>query len=175
MRLPVGQPMASARRQAAPDAPRRSLGQVQQPQARPVALLGMGAVLELPLHHGARAGADVLAPVQQPPRRPLQVLAVRFGMCSGSVVIADLVAAHVRGDAAALEEALDRRVGETRHDVLADQRVRHAVVMPVDLDVIVDADLRLGPLGVFVAGGGSGFIAGRSIDSNAGRGSRAAS
>ena len=36
------------------------------------------------------------------------------------------------------------------HDVLADQRVRDAVIMPVSFGVIVDADLRLGPLGVFV-------------------------
>jgi hypothetical protein len=40
--------------------------------------------------------------------------------------------------------------GEPDHDVLADERVRHAVVMLVGLGVIVDVDLRLDPFGVFV-------------------------
>ena len=54
-----------------------------------------------------------------------------------------LVAAHVGGDAAALEEALGRGVGEAHHDVLADQRMRHAVVMAVTVGMIVEADFAL--------------------------------
>jgi len=41
------------------------------------------------------------------------------------------VAAHVRGNAPALEEAFDGRVGDSNHNVFADQHVRHAVVMQI--------------------------------------------
>src|SRR6185437_3028189 len=54
------------------------LGEVQQAQARAVALLGMRPVVELPLHYCAGAGADLLCPVQEPARRPLQVPTVRL-------------------------------------------------------------------------------------------------
>ena len=48
------------------------------------------------------------------PGRPFHVLAVRTGHVLGQRrVLALLVAAHVRGDPAALEEAFGRRVGET--------------------------------------------------------------
>jgi hypothetical protein len=104
------------------------LGQVQQPQARSVTLLGVGPVLELPLNHGAGAGADVLTPVQEPPGRPLHVFAMRTWHVLGQRRMPTLlVAAYVGGNAAALEEAFGGRVGEPHHDVLADQRVRDAV------------------------------------------------
>ena len=73
------------------------LGQIQQPQARAVALLGVRAVLELPLHDGARAGADVLAPVQQPSRRPLHVLAVRTRHVLGQRRVPALAGSCARG------------------------------------------------------------------------------
>lgn len=63
-----------------------------------------------------------------------------------------LVAAHVGGDPTALKEALGGGVGETHHHVLAHERVRDAVVMAVPVGVVVDADLCLGPVGVFVPG-----------------------
>ena len=48
---------------------------------------------------------------------------------------------------------LDRGERDPRLDVLADQLVRHAVVMLGDLDVIVEADPAALPLGVFVGRG----------------------
>jgi len=55
-------------------------------------------------------------------------------------VLAFQVAAHVRSDAFALEEAFDRRVSHAHPDVLAHQRVRRAVVVPIRFDVVVDTD-----------------------------------
>ena len=108
------------------------LRQVQQPQARSVALLGMGPILELPLNHGAGAGADVLTPVQEPTRRPFHVFAMLTWHVLGQRCMpALLVAAEVRGNAAAFEEAFGGGVGEAHHDVLADQRVRDAVAAAV--------------------------------------------
>jgi hypothetical protein len=51
-------------------------GQIQQPKAGSVALLRMRPVLKLPLHDGARTDADVLPPVQEPPRCPFHVFAM---------------------------------------------------------------------------------------------------
>src|ERR1700726_1167991 len=53
-----------------------------------------------------------------------------------------VVAAHalMRGDALALVENLDGAGSEARLDLGADEAMRDAVVMRLDLDVIVDAD-----------------------------------
>ena len=52
------------------------------------------------------------------------------------------------GDALAAEEHLDRGGGEARPDAMADEGVRHAVVMPIDIDVVIEGDGALLPLGV---------------------------
>jgi hypothetical protein len=50
-------------------------------------------------------------------------------------------------------EDLDRGEGDPHLDFLADQLVRHAIIMLGDLDVIVEADPAALPLGVFVGCG----------------------
>src|SRR5437867_9724684 len=50
------------------------------------------------------------------------------------------VAAAMRGDATAVAEDLDHRRGGADVDALADERVRDAVVVMVELDVVVDVD-----------------------------------
>src|SRR3954454_2525143 len=59
-------------------------------------------------------------------------------------------AAPMAGDPLAAMEDLDRGGGDARLDLLADQLVRHAVVMLSDLDVVVEVDPAALPLGVFV-------------------------
>src|SRR6516164_4510091 len=59
-------------------------------------------------------------------------------------------AAPMAGDALAAVEDLDRRRGDPRLDLLADQLVRHAVEMLGNLDVVVEVDPAALPLGVFV-------------------------
>src|SRR5262249_40227849 len=53
----------------------------------------------------------------------------------------------MRGNALAAEEDLDRARRDTRPDLLAQQLVRHRVVVLVDLDVIVEPDPAFLPLG----------------------------
>src|SRR5271165_429327 len=114
----------------------------------------MRSVVELPLHDGTGPGPDLLPPVEEAARRPFQMLFVRFRhVLRERRKLADLITAHVHGDSAALEGAFDRGVGVTRHEVLPDECVRNAVVMPLDIDVVVDVDFHLDPLGVFVARG----------------------
>ena len=84
----------------------------------------------------------------------------------GPVAIAPVGAGHVLGDSgrpmraqvsamagepfAAMKD-LDCRGGDARLDLLAEQLVRHAVVMLGDLDVVVEAHTAALPLGVFVS------------------------
>ncbi len=53
-------------------------------------------------------------------------------------------------DASTLVEYLDGGQGNTNVQLLFQQLIRHAVIMPVHLYVIVDIDPGLFPLGVFV-------------------------
>ena len=55
------------------------------------------------------------------------------------------------GDPFAAMKDLDCRDGDARLDLLAEQLMRHAVVMLGDLDVIVETDPAALPLGVLVS------------------------
>ena len=61
--------------------PRRAVasGEVQEPKTRPIALLRMGLVGELPIDHRARGRADGRTPGEQPLRAPLKMLAMGLG------------------------------------------------------------------------------------------------
>ena len=54
------------------------------------------------------------------------------------------------GDPLAAVEDLDCCGGNTRLDLMAQERVRHTVVMLGDLDVVVEADPAARPLGILV-------------------------
>src|SRR5690348_18173411 len=60
-------------------------------------------------------------------------------------------AAAMAGDPFAAMKDLDRYSGDTRLDLLADQLVRHAVVMLGDLDVVVEADAAALPRRILVS------------------------
>jgi hypothetical protein len=60
-------------------------------------------------------------------------------------------AAAMAGDPFAAMKDLDCPGGDARLDLLADQLVRHAVVMLGDLDVIIEADAAALPLGILVS------------------------
>ena len=60
------------------------------------------------------------------------------------------------GDALAAMEALDGVGGDAHVHLFFDERMGHGVVMAMDLDVIVDVDPGLLPLGVFVRVDGKG-------------------
>ena len=54
------------------------------------------------------------------------------------------------GHALAAEEHFDGGGGEARPHAVADQGVRYAVVMPIDIDVVIERDGALLPLGEHV-------------------------
>src|ERR1700758_4464033 len=59
-------------------------------------------------------------------------------------------AAAMAGDPFAAMKDLDCRAGDERLDLLAEQLMRHAVVMLADLDMVVETDPAALPFGIFV-------------------------
>lgn len=115
----------------------------------------MGFALEDPLHQRAGRAADPLAPPDEPIRTPLDVLLVGFRAVAGiGGEAADAVTAGVHGDALPAIQDLDGPGGETNVDLLTDERVRNAVIVALDLDVVIDVDARLPPLREGAGSGG---------------------
>src|ERR1700756_2009072 len=67
-------------------------------------------------------------------------------------------AAAMAGDPFAAMKDLDCRGGDARLDLLAEQLVRHAVIVLGDLDVVVEADAAALPLGVASVHAGGGVF-----------------
>ena len=87
-----------------------ALGEAQDAEARAVALLGVRAIGEDRLDQLLGGGPDALGPVDDPRRRPLQVLLVGLRhVRRDRRVAAALAAARMRGHALAALEDLDRR------------------------------------------------------------------
>jgi hypothetical protein len=59
-------------------------------------------------------------------------------------------AAQMHRDAPALAKQLDCVGGDARVELLADQPVRHRVVVPVDVDVIIEIDPAQTPFGILI-------------------------
>jgi hypothetical protein len=125
--------------------------QAQNANARPVALFGMRPALQNQRCQfgGARpdrrrVGADALD-------RPVGIMPVRaLHMLADCRVAATAADAEVDSDAFALAEQLDRALGDARIELLADQPIRHRVVMPVDVDMVIAPDPAWPPFGIFV-------------------------
>jgi hypothetical protein len=102
------------------------------------------------LDEGGGLRANGPGPRDEPRGRPLQVALMGQGHVGrvGGVAPADRVA-EVDGHALAAMEALDRRRGQPPVDLFVDERIGHRVVVPAQLDVIVDVDPGVdGPLAV---------------------------
>src|SRR5260370_40309256 len=83
-------------------------------------------------HHG-------FTPVDEPGRRPLQVCLMALGhmLMYGGVPVSRR-AARMGGDALAGLEQFDGGRGVASFELLTGELIRNAVVMPVDLDVLID-------------------------------------
>ena len=95
-----------------------------------------------------------LSPANQPGGRPFDVALMGFGtMRRIGGEAATLVTAWMQGDALASMEDLDRVCAQADFDGLVGETVRNAVVMPVDLNMIVDVGFGFAPQRQFVTGG----------------------
>ena len=145
--------MSSARRQAAS----RRFGavgsqQCLEPEAAAVALFGVGPAVEELFDERGRVRSGPLAPGDQSGRSPTRMRAVRGGHVRPfGRVSASPVDPKVGSDPAVLVEDLHGLGRDPNVDLAAAQRVGDAVERVLDLDVVVDVDPRLAPLGVLVA------------------------
>ena len=128
------------------------LRQPQDAQARAIALLGMGPALEQGLDERFGVAPDGGAPADQAGGAPLQMRAMRLRhVVRDGRVAAGQIAAHMQPHAHAAQEHVDGRRRQADLDGGVNQRVRDGVIVPVDLDVIIDVDARVTPVGVDVA------------------------
>ena len=126
--------------------------QLHESEAAAVALFGVGPALEEPFDEGGRVRSGLAASGGEPRRCPFRMGAVGCRHVRGFGRVSAFPAdPEVRGDPAVLVEDLDRRCAETDIDLAAGQRVGDAVEGVFDLDVVVDVDAGLAPLGVLVA------------------------
>src|SRR5437899_274603 len=118
-----------------------ALGEAQNAQARAIPLFRMRTVREDGRDERGGLRPDRACPVDEAGRRPLQMMLMGLRHVSRlRGVRAPDVAAPMSGHALASVEELDRGRGHARVDVLVDERVGDGVVMPVQLDVVVDVD-----------------------------------
>ncbi len=132
-----------------------ALTQAHEPEAGPVPLLGVGLGGEEGGDELGRRWARGAGPGDQTRGRPLGMRAVG-GRHVGWIgrALAAPPTATMGGEAAALEEDLDRRGGEADLDALVHELVGDAVVVGRHDDVVVDVHGGIAPLAQLVAGGG---------------------
>ena len=127
------------------------LPQRQHTQATAERLLRMLPLDQQPLYQHRAARAHGLCPRRQRLRVPAGHLAVRRRHVRGHRRVAALEGAlGVAGDALAALEHLDRAARHAHVHLDPGVLARHRVVVAIDLDVVVDADPRHLPFGVFV-------------------------
>ena len=125
--------------------------QAQDAEAGPIALLGVRPALQDQLGKLGGARTDRCRLAADPLDRPLGVAPVGTRHMFGERRMpAAPGAAQMHRDALALAEQLDGVGGDARVELLADQPMRHRVVMAVDVDVIIEPDPPQPPLGIFV-------------------------
>ncbi len=119
-----------------------------------LAVLGVAEPLQQLGDEAAGVSADAAAPMDQPLGRPLLVRTMRgrhVFVQRGEAAAPR--AAGMAGHALASVQHLHQRVGDVRLQLQPDQRVRHAVAVGLDLDVVAGEVLReeyLLPLGLSV-------------------------
>ena len=124
-----------------------ALGQPQDADAGAEALLGVRPLAQDDLDECRGVAPDLAGPPLEALRRPVGVAPVaRRHVLAHRRVLAVRGRAHVRGDALAAMEHLDRARRDARPHLLAQQRVRHRVVVLLDLDVIVEPEPAFLPL-----------------------------
>ena len=121
-------------------------------------LLGMDPPAHDLLDQASRCRPGLLGPVHEADGGPFRLGLMRLGHVLGlGRVLPPHVAAQVRGDASAAQEDFDGRLGCAQVELLADEQVRHAVEVAIELDVVVDLHAGTGPPREFVDARREGF------------------
>lgn len=127
------------------------LTQAQDAQAGAVAMSRVDAPFEDVADHGSGVRSGLFGPADQPLRRPFGMLAMALGHVLGLRAVSAFVQrAQVAGHPLVGVEALDGARRQAHLQLFFHQLIGHRVVMPIDLDVVVDMHPRLLPLGIDV-------------------------
>ena len=125
--------------------------QTEDADAGPIALLGVWPALQDQLGQLGGAGTNRCRIETNALERPLGISPMGTGHVLGNGCMpAATGAAQMHRDALAFAEQLERVGGDARVELLADQPVRHRVIVRVDIDVIIARDAADPPLGIFV-------------------------
>src|SRR6185312_5112322 len=125
-----------------------AFGEPQDADAGAEALLGMRAFLQDDLDERRGVAPDLTGFPPQPLRRPVGIASMARGhVLAHRRLLAIGGRAHMGRNALAAVEDFDRARSDTRPDRLAQQLVRHRVVVLLDLDVVVEADPAFLPFG----------------------------
>jgi hypothetical protein len=102
-------------------------------------------------HHLRRRGTIVGRPVNEPLWRPFRIVLVggRHVRCDRAVTAFERGAPRARHAFPRVEEFHHLRT-ETHVERLRDQHIGHGVVMAVDVDIVINIDTGLFPLGLFI-------------------------
>ena len=131
--------------------------QTHQAQTGAIALLGMHLLFEQALDQLGGRRAHGAGPGQKLSRRPVGMRPVRRRHVLGrGRVAASPVAAGMAGHAPAVGQDFDAQ-RDAQLDFLAHQFMRHAVVVVLELDVVIDVDPGAFPLGDDEGTAGSGL------------------
>jgi hypothetical protein len=129
----------------------------QKPKTGPVALLGVGLGLQDLLDGPSAVFPYGLSPPDQTARCPLQIPLMGFWpMGTDGRIATFLMASWVTGHPASLMKDLHRPTSHSEFDSLVDQLIGDAIVVLIGLNVVVDIDTGLFPLGKFVPIPGQG-------------------
>ena len=125
--------------------------EAQDPQARAIALLGVGSALDDRLDQPSGVWTGFVSPADKSRGTPFRIFLVcrRHMFFEGGVLMGHK-ASDMAGHALALSQGLHGVGGQAHVELFALQLMRHAVVVIVDFDVVVDVDGGDLPLGVFV-------------------------
>ena len=110
------------------------------------ALLRMRPVLQDELAEQFGGGSDAFGLAADPLNGPVGVTTMARRHMLGDRRVASAAGAHVSSDARALQEDLDSARRQADLDLLAGEAIRHGIEVPLDIDMVVDADASGAPL-----------------------------
>src|SRR5262249_40918190 len=98
---------------------------------------------------------DLDRPIEETSGAPFTVRAMMRGhMFRDRRMAAEAIGTNVRGDALVVVKKLDSRGSDADIELKTSERVRNAVVVAIDFDVIVNVSAAMFPLGKLVSGAG---------------------
>ncbi len=104
-------------------------------------MFGMTLLLKKPTHERAGCAANLLAPVNEALRSPFEMGAVcRRHVLDDGGVASHAIVAGMAGHTATAMQQLDSARCDARIKLESNKRVRNAVAMFIDLDVVVDVE-----------------------------------